>query len=156
MPPPTAGRLDPPLLLVLDEAANIAPLRDLAQIASTAAGLGIQLVTVWQDRAQIANRYGQSASTVVNNHRAKLVLSGVADTGTTSDVAQLVGETEVDRRSTTVDDQGRISATEATQSRLLATSSGIRTLRPFRGLLVYGHVRPALVDLRPFWRGQRR
>ncbi len=47
------GRLDPPLLLVLDEAANIAPLRDLAQIASTAAGLGIQLVTVWQDRAQI-------------------------------------------------------------------------------------------------------
>jgi type IV secretion system protein VirD4 len=40
------GRLDPPLLLVLNEAANIAPLRDLAQISSTAAGLGIHLVTV--------------------------------------------------------------------------------------------------------------
>ena len=150
------GRLDPPLLLVLDEAANIAPLRDLAQIASTAAGLGVQLVTVWQDRAQIANRYGSAASTVVNNHRAKLVLSGVADIATTNDVAQLAGEAEVDRRSTTVDGEGRVSATEATQSRLLATSSGIRTLRPFRGLLIYGHVRPALIDLHPFWRGQRR
>ncbi|MBW3578884.1 MAG: type IV secretory system conjugative DNA transfer family protein [Actinobacteria bacterium] len=145
------GRLDPPLLLVLDEAANIAPLRDLAQIASTAAGLGIQLVTVWQDRAQIANRYGSSAPTVVNNHRAKLVLSGVADTGTTSEAAQLVGEAEVDRRSTTIDAEGRVSATRATQSQLLATTSGIRTMRPFEGLLVYGNLPSARIRLLPWF-----
>ncbi len=149
------GRLDPPLLLVLDEAANIAPLRDLAQIASTAAGLGIQLVTVWQDRAQIANRYGHAASTAVNNHRAKLILSGVADTGTTTDVAQLVGDAEIDRHSTTVDAEGRVSATQASQSRQLATASGIRTLRPFGGLLVYGNLPPALLSLRPFFRRSR-
>lgn len=44
----TGQPLDPPLLVVLDEAANIAPLRDLDTLASTAAGQGIQLVTVWQ------------------------------------------------------------------------------------------------------------
>ncbi len=71
-----AGELDPPLLIVLDEAANIAPLRDLDAIASTAAGHGIQLVTVWQDLAQLRARYGERASTVVNNHRGKNHLVG--------------------------------------------------------------------------------
>src|SRR5262249_24223637 len=45
----TGRPLDPPLLLVLDEAANIAPIRDLDTLASTGAGMGIQLVTVCQD-----------------------------------------------------------------------------------------------------------
>ena len=49
----TRHPLDLPLLLVLDEAANIAPLSDLDALASTAAGHGIQLVTIWHDMAQI-------------------------------------------------------------------------------------------------------
>ena len=48
----TGEPLDPPLLLVLDECANIAPLRDLATLASTGAGQGIQLVSVFQDMAR--------------------------------------------------------------------------------------------------------
>ena len=47
-----------PLLLVLDEAANIAPVEDLPTVASTAASMGLQLVTVFQDVAQIKDRYG--------------------------------------------------------------------------------------------------
>ena len=50
-----AGPLDPPLLLVLDEAANIAPVRDLDTLASTGAGLGVQLVTICQDLAQLTH-----------------------------------------------------------------------------------------------------
>jgi hypothetical protein len=89
----------------------------LAQVASSAAGLGIQLVTVWQDRAQITARYGQHAATVVNDHRAKLVLSGITDSTTTGDLAQVIGDTEVVRHSTTTDVEGRTSATRATQPR---------------------------------------
>lgn len=136
-------RLDPPLLLVLDEAANIAPLRDLAQIASTAAGLGIQLVTVWQDRAQIVHRYGDAADTVVNNHRAKLLLSGITDSKTTTELANLIGETSVTRRSTTVDADGRTSATHGTQNQPLTSAAGLRQLRPFEGVLIYGHLPPS-------------
>ena len=150
------GRLDPPLLLVLDEAANIAPLRDLAQIASTAAGLGIQLITVWQDRAQITARYGQHAATVVNNHRAKLVLSGITDATTTSDIAQVIGDTEVVRQSTTVDADGRTSATRATQTQMLASAADLRQLRPFEGVLVYGHLPPIALRLRRPFRVLRR
>ena len=57
----TGRPLDPPLLVVLDEAANIAPLADLDALASTAAGHGIQLVSVWHDLAQITARYGPRA-----------------------------------------------------------------------------------------------
>jgi type IV secretion system protein VirD4 len=150
------GRLDPPLLLVLDEAANIAPLRDLAQIASTAAGLGIQLVTVWQDRAQIAHRYGDAAGTVVNNHRAKLLLSGITDVQTTGELAQLIGEANVTRRSTTVDAEGRTSSTHATQNQPLTSAAGLRQLKPFEGVLIYGHLPPARIRLRPWFQHRRR
>ena len=76
----TGTPLDPPLLLVLDECANIAPLRELATLASTGAGQGIQLVSVFQDMAQINAVYGRDrAPTIVSNHRAKVILSGIAD-----------------------------------------------------------------------------
>ena len=50
----TVGRpLDPPLLVVLDEAAHIAPLPELDGLAATCASHGIQIVTIWQDLAQV-------------------------------------------------------------------------------------------------------
>ena len=97
-----SGRpLDPPLLVVLDEAANIAPLRDLDALASTAASHGIQLVSVFQDLAQISTRYGERAQTVVNNHRAKIVLSGISDTQTLEYASRLLGDEEVMQSSVT-------------------------------------------------------
>ena len=49
-------------------------------LASTGAGQGIQLVSVFQDMAQINAVYGRDhAPTIVSNHRAKVVLSGIAD-----------------------------------------------------------------------------
>ena len=44
---------EPPVLLLLDELANIAPFPGLAELASTAAGMGVQLVSVCQDVAQL-------------------------------------------------------------------------------------------------------
>ncbi len=49
----TGKPLDPPLLVVLDEAAHIAPLTELDGLAATCASHGIQLVTIWQDLAQL-------------------------------------------------------------------------------------------------------
>ena len=92
----TGKPLDPPLLLVLDECANIAPLRDLATLASTGAGQGIQLVSVFQDMAQINAVYGRDrAPTIVSNHRAKVILSGIADPQTLDYVGRLLGDEEV-------------------------------------------------------------
>ena len=145
------GRLDPPLLLVLDEAANIAPLSDLDTLASTASSHGIQLVTVWQDFAQIEARYGARAATVVNNHRAKLVCSGIADPATLEQMSQLIGDEQRPVETLTVDAAGTMSTTRSQTDRRLASAAWLRRLRPGEAVLLYGHLPPVRVALRPFY-----
>ncbi len=67
------------LLLLLDEAATVASLDELDQLAATVSGLDVTLVTVLQDFAQLTSRWGARAPTIVNNHTTRLVLGGLAD-----------------------------------------------------------------------------
>jgi type IV secretion system protein VirD4 len=151
-----SGRpLDPPLLVVLDEAANIAPLRDLDTLASTAASHGIQLVSVFQDLAQVKTRYGDRGLTVANNHRAKVILSGVSDTETLEYASRLLGDEEVLQSSVTRGAQGNRSTTESTTLRTLAPANVLRAIRPGEGILVYGHLPPARLHLRPWFKEKR-
>jgi type IV secretion system protein VirD4 len=135
-------------LVVLDEAANIAPLRDLDTLASTAAGQGIQLVSVFQDLAQISARYGERAATVVNNHRAKVLLSGISDPATLEYAARLLGDEKVMHASVTRGEHGEHSTTESTSYRSLAPAHVLRGVLPGQGVLVYGHLPPARLLLR--------
>ncbi len=141
----TGEPLDPGLLVVLDEAANVAPLAELDTVLATAAGHGIQLVTVWQDIAQIEARYGRRSSTIVNNHKAKLVLPGVSDPMTLDHVSSLVGEREAFHLSRTVDEEGHRSRTEATSTERLLTAGSIRQLPAGEVVLLYGSLPPAKI-----------
>jgi type IV secretion system protein VirD4 len=152
-----AGPLDPPLLLVLDEAANIAPVRDLDTLASTGAGLGVQLVTICQDLAQLSTRYGPDrARTIANNHRAKLLLSGVSDLTTLDLLSGLAGEAAVRDETITHDlrDGGR-SRSSAVAFRRLAPTDELRRIPPGEGVLIYGHLPPVRLGLRPWYRDRR-
>jgi type IV secretion system protein VirD4 len=152
----TGKPLDPPLLLVLDECANIAPLRDLATLASTGAGQGIQLVSVFQDMAQINAVYGRErAPTIVSNHRAKVILSGIADPPSLEYLARLLGDEEVRQVSRTSGGGGRHSTTESVTYRNLAPANVLREMRPGHGILVYGHLRPTRIALRPWFKDRR-
>ncbi len=122
--------IDPPLLVVLDEAANIAPLADLDALAATAAGHGVQLVTVWHDLAQITARYGARATTVVNNHRAKLFLSGISDPSTLDYASHLIGDEEVLLPATTHGGRGGPSTTRSPTTRRLAPPDALRRIAP--------------------------
>ena len=141
--------LDPPLLVVLDEAANVAPLSTLDTLASTAASHGIQLVTVWQDLAQLEARYGARAATVVNNHRAKLLCSGIADATTLEQVGRIIGDESHETVSSTVDASGGWSRTSSTVSRRLAPAELLRCMAPGDAVLVYGNLPPVRLALRP-------
>jgi type IV secretion system protein VirD4 len=148
--------LNPPVRLVLDEAANIAPIRDLDRLASTAVGMGMQLVTVWQDFAQLAATYGDRAATVINNHRAKVFLGGgISDPGTLDYVARLAGQEEVTQTSATRAASGDLSTTRSPTHRSLAPSELVRTLRAGRAILIYGDLQPTRLRLRP-WNHDRR
>jgi type IV secretion system protein VirD4 len=145
------GMLSPRLGLFLDEAGNCAALSDLDVLATTARGQGIQLVTVWHDKSQLEARYGPKASTILNNHRAKLFLSGLADLSALELGARLIGDQALVERNRSMGSDGRHSLNESTQYRPLLPVEDLRRLRPGEGVLLYGHLRPTPIRLRPFY-----
>jgi type IV secretory pathway TraG/TraD family ATPase VirD4 len=148
------GRLELPLLLCLDEAGNVAPLPNLAEIASTAPSHNIQLVSIFHDLAQARSRYGQQAETVVNSHRARMLLPGVADLDTLRYFAGLVGDEDARETSRTTG-PGGASRTSARRRQPLVAPEALRQLREGHALLLYGRVPPAVVKLR-MWFADRR
>ena len=152
-----SGRsLDRPLLIVLDECANIAPLRELGKIAATGAGQGIQLVTVFQDMAQVSAVYGRDvAPTIASNHRAKLLLQGISDADTLDYAARLLGEEPVANRSMTHHACGDRATTESTHYRTLLPPNALRQMREGEALLVYGAVPPVRIRLRRWFADPR-
>lgn len=149
----TTGKpLDPPLLLLLDEAANIAPVPDLDEIASTGAGLGVQLLSIFQDFSQGKARFGQRFLTTVNNHAAKIAGSGISDPETTSYFSKIIGAGAFEQRSRTAGEQGRKSTTEGETHRDLVPASVQRETEPGTGHLVYRHLHPTNFSLRVWFR----
>jgi type IV secretion system protein VirD4 len=148
------GGLERPLLLCLDEAGNVAPLPNLAEIASTAPSHNIQLISIFHDLAQARSRYGQQAETVVNSHRARMLLPGVADLETLRYFSGLAGEAEV-RDLTRTTGAGGASRSVASRRRPLAAPEQLRQLRPGEALLLYGRLAPTLVRLRLWFRDRR-
>jgi type IV secretion system protein VirD4 len=146
------GRLPHPALVLLDEAGNIAPLRDLPAYASTARSHGITLVTVWQDLAQIKAIFNDRARTVLNNHRAKLFGSGIADAETLDYVSKLLGDEARTERNLSTDLAGdRRSVSEHTTYRRAAAADVVRRIPAGDGVLIYGAELPAHVRLRPWF-----
>lgn len=125
------------LLILLDEAGNIAPLRNLDTLATTAAGTGIQLVTVFHDISQMIAKFNvHEARTIANNHSAFLVLSGNRDPETSALVNELLREDPLP---------------PAPDSGLDGVDVGrpvLRRLRPGTALCFYEHLPPGIIRLR--------
>jgi type IV secretion system protein VirD4 len=148
------GRLPRPLLLCLDELGNVAPLPNLAEIASTAPSHNIQLISVFHDIAQARARYGRHAETVINSHRARMLLPGVADLDTLRYFSGLVGDEAV-REQTRTTGPGYETRSESQARRALAPPERLRQLPDGHALLVYGRLSPAIIRLR-MWFADRR
>lgn len=119
------------VLLVLDEAATVASLDELDQLAATVSGHGVTLVTVVQDFAQLAARWGPRAATIVNNHTTRVVLSGLADSTVGTYLPELV-----DKRPDT-------------------TSVPLRLRPKGTASVVAGGRKVFTVRLRPWWKDRR-
>jgi type IV secretion system protein VirD4 len=142
----------PPTLVVLDEAANT-PTRWLPGVASTCAGIGLLLVTIWQSKAQIDAAYGKLADSVITNHGTKIIFSGVSDPATLDYAARLLGDEEILRRSTSLDLSGaRRSVSDSVHSTRLVPAHVLRQVRPGEALLIHGTLPPAHLHARPYYR----
>ena len=140
--------LDPRLLVLLDEAANT-PLPKLPQWASTVTGAGIQLVTVWQSKAQLDQIHGRDAETVLTNHRTKLVYpSGLSDLATIDYLSQLVGtehvRSDLDESRWSMSGERPPLRSPSTAVTFLAPSI-LRQMQTGDALLIHGGLPPAWV-----------
>lgn len=145
-------RADKPLLLLLDEAANSAPLTKLPQYAATLRSRDVQLVTIFQDYGQVVRRWGRdNAKSILNNHVARVLLPGMADPELLEVFSNLVGERQA--VSTTVSEGSYGPSTSETHRwERLAPVNELRTIPAGHAVLIHDNTPPAKVRLRPYYR----
>jgi len=96
------GTARDPVLLVLDEVANIAPIPDLPDMVSEGAGQGLLTMACLQDLSQARARWGAKAAGLLSLFGTTVVLPGIADVPTLQAISALAGEEQVPTRSVSV------------------------------------------------------
>jgi type IV secretion system protein VirD4 len=81
-----------PILMCLDELANIAPIHDLPALVSEAGGQGLHVLACLQDLSQARTRWGDAADGLLSLFQTKLILDGIADTRTLEAISLALGE----------------------------------------------------------------
>jgi type IV secretory pathway TraG/TraD family ATPase VirD4 len=89
----------PPLVLALDEVANIAPIPDLPSMVSEGGSQGVVTLACLQDLSQARARWGQRAEGFFSLFGTTVVLPGIGDVRTLETLSMLAGESEVETRS---------------------------------------------------------
>jgi type IV secretory pathway TraG/TraD family ATPase VirD4 len=146
----TGVALDPPLLVMLDEAANIAPLRKLGTYASSLASQGVQLVAVFQNLGQIRDRYGAQTATIVTNFLVKVLMGATTDRELLELLTALIGKEEHAQESLTYGVDGSRTATASIRQRELAPIHSLVQQQPGRALVLLSHRRPVRLQVRPY------
>jgi hypothetical protein len=112
------GRLDPPLSLRLDEAALICPV-PLDRWTADMGGRGVNIVAMFQSRAQLVDRYGPAkAAVILNNSGSRMLFGGTADRDDLGYWSTLAGER--DESITTTDRHGRVASRSVRRVPVLA------------------------------------
>jgi hypothetical protein len=87
-----SGRLDPPLTLVLDEAALISPV-PLESWTADMGGRGVTIIAAFQSRAQLIARWGPvGAAVILNNAGSVLLFGGTRDKADLEYFSTLAGD----------------------------------------------------------------
>jgi len=136
------------LLLVLDEAAHVAPIPDLEVQAATGGSQGTTGVIVYQDLSQARQRLGwEKASSIASNCQARIIAGGMGDPDTISHFVRLAGEEEITTTGYTVGADGQGSTSSGITRRPIADASRFRTVRRGHAILVYSSYPLAEVTL---------
>ncbi|MFD1055914.1 type IV secretory system conjugative DNA transfer family protein [Terrabacter terrigena] len=144
------SRLDPPLSMVLDEAANY-PLPSLASLMSDGGGSGIATTVVLQSLAQARAVWGEhAASAIWDAAIVKIVLGGGSNARDLEDLSKLIGtrEREVISRSTGGD--GRWSTSSSTSEVPILEPARLRTLPFGTSILLLRSARPIELTMQPW------
>lgn len=140
------GSLDPALLLLMDEAANIAPVRNLAAWLSQCGDHGIVIATIWQSIAQIDQRYGRAArDAICAASTAQVFIPPLAEPTSSGYLSDVLGDEPVANASRA----GSGESLAVTQAKA-AQAPWLRQVPRGRAILIYRDLPPAIVRA-PGW-----
>ena len=145
------GRLDPPLLLLLDEAANIAPIPSLPNLLADGGGTGITTVAVLQSLAQARARWGDAgADSMWDAATTKIVFGGLAHADDLHRISRLAGDVDMPHVTHSRSSGGHSRST-STQRQPALPLERIRCLPAGQALVLARRCPPTQVRLTPWW-----
>lgn len=145
------ARLDPPLLLALDEIANLSPLPSLPTLMSEGGGSGITTLPVLQSLAQARSKWGEHAATVIWDAAiVKIILGGGSHTRDLADISTLLGERDELTASTTTDRGGGKSWQQSVRRVPVIPADVLRTLPFGTAIVLLRTARPIVTHLTPW------
>lgn len=143
------ARLDPPVLMALDEIGNLAPLPSLPVLMAEGGGTGITTMPVLQSLAQARNKWGDhAASTIWDASIVKVILGGASASHDLQELSVLIGEREERSDTTSIGDYGQRSLQRSTRRVPVMPPERIRTLPFGTGLVLLRSAPPIIADLR--------
>jgi type IV secretory pathway TraG/TraD family ATPase VirD4 len=145
------GRLDPPMVVPLDEAANICRIADLPDLYSHLGSRGITPVTILQSYEQGITVWGEHGMAALWGAATKKIIgAGVDSPRLARDLATLVGQHDVPVRTLNYGD-GRVSESVSLRRQDILEPAAIRALPPGTALLLATGIKPALIHLTPWY-----
>ncbi|CEI28262.1 Putative uncharacterized protein [Propionibacterium freudenreichii] len=145
------ARLDPPMLLALDEVGNLAPLPSLPTLMAEGGGTGITTMPVLQSLAQAREKWSENAAGAIwDASIVKIILGGASNSKDLHDLTTLIGERDEVTDSTTVGDHGSRSAQRSIRRVPIMPPDTIRTL-PFGTALVLLRSAPPIIARMRTW-----
>ncbi|MDR0285221.1 MAG: TraM recognition domain-containing protein [Propionibacteriaceae bacterium] len=149
------ARLDPPLLLALDEIGNLAPLPSLPILMAEGGGTGITTMPVLQSLAQARDKWGANAAGAIwDASIVKIILGGASSPTDLRDISTLIGERDETTTSDTRTDAGGLSTQRSIRRVPIMPPEAIRTLPFGSGVTLLRSARPIITDLRR-WTSRR-
>ncbi|WP_211122342.1 type IV secretory system conjugative DNA transfer family protein [Streptomyces yatensis] len=146
------GRLDPPMLAILDEAANVCKIQDLPDLYSHLGSRGVIPITILQSYRQGQRVWGETGMDALwSAATIKLIGSGIDDADFADKLSRLAGDHEVQTLSVSTSASGKSSSVSMRQERVLPADA-IRALPKGSALLLATGIRPALLNLKPWYR----
>ncbi|MEI2672358.1 MAG: TraM recognition domain-containing protein [Marmoricola sp.] len=145
------ARLDPPLLLALDEIGNLSPLPSLPVLMAEGGGTGITTMPVLQSLSQVRDKWGDHAAGAIwDASIAKIILGGTSSARDLQDLSALIGERDEKTDTISVGDYGSRSLQRSTRRVPILPPEAIRTLPFGTALVLLRSSSPLVTDLRPW------
>ncbi|UGQ15645.1 TraM recognition domain-containing protein [Yinghuangia sp. ASG 101] len=145
------GRLDAPLLAILDEAANVCKISDLPDLYSHLGSRGVIPITILQSYRQGVRVWGEAGMDALwSAATIKVIGSGIDDADFADKLSRLIGEHDVETVSHSASESGRSTSTSMRQERVLPVDK-VRALPKGKALLFATGVRPGLLNLKPWY-----